>query len=326
MPTLRTVTVKSAGGDYTSISAAEAGEQGDLVTLDRQLDIECYASAAGDSTQCTINGSTTDSTRYIRVICPAGERHAGIWNAAKYHISVTTSGSPGGCITCSDDFTRIEYLQARNTRASPPDFNGAIYVDAVNCLVNACLGRDGFNSFDIGAGGNEIRNSIGYGGTNTGCKLTGAASGASFAYNGTFIGGTYGMSVDSTVNYAVAKNVYVHGTTFGFGPSAGGIVTKVNCTSSDTTATNNSGGGGATNCTDSIAHSTANFTNVTAGSEDYHIPTGSALKDDGVDLSGQFTIDIDGDTRGATWDVGADEFVAAVGGGINMIHLNTVAA
>jgi hypothetical protein len=77
------------------------------------------------------------------------------------------------------------------------------------------------------------------------------------------------------------------------------------CASSDTT-----GSTGLQN----IAYDTTNFTNVTAGSEDLHIPTGSALKDVGTDTSGDaapmnFTTDIDGETRSGTWDVGADELV-----------------
>ena len=40
----KTVTVKSSGGDYTSLNAALAGESTNLVsTLDGILTIECYA-------------------------------------------------------------------------------------------------------------------------------------------------------------------------------------------------------------------------------------------------------------------------------------------
>ncbi len=64
-----------------------------------------------------------------------------------------------------------------------------------------------------------------------------------------------------------------------------------------------------------VAYSTSSgsyFTNITPGSENFHIGALSELKDIGTDLSADFTIDIDGDTRptGAnTWDIGADEYV-----------------
>jgi len=322
VPTVRTVTVKSASGDYTSLAAAEAGEQADLVSLDRQLDIECYASAAGDSTQVTINGWTTDATRYIRVVCPSGERHAGTWDAAKYHLSVTTSGSPGGCITVREDYTRVEYLQVRNLRGSPPEFNDCVYADGgVSVRFDSLILRDGYRGFSFETGGhvNSVaRNCVAYGNSRAGGLIRGTAAGSATADNCTLIGGLYGLESTASAIYPIARNVYAHGSSQGFGASAGGVVAKTNCMSSDTTATNNSGGGGATNCTNSVAHNTTQFTNVTGGSENYLLPSGSALIDAGTDLSATFTNDIDGTVRpqNSVYDVGADERAAGGGGAV----------
>jgi hypothetical protein len=63
-----------------------------------------------------------------------------------------------------------------------------------------------------------------------------------------------------------------------------------------------------------VAYSTSSgayFTSVTAGSENLHIGASSALKNVGTDRSAAFTTDIDGQTRSGTWDIGADEYVAA---------------
>jgi hypothetical protein len=311
--TLRTRTVKSSGGDYTSLAAAEAGEQGDIVSSDEQVDIECYASAAGDSSQVTINGWTTDATHYLRIVCPAGERHAGVWDAAKYYLGVTTSGAPGGALTNFENYTRVEFLQIRNLRSSPPEYNDCVYSDCVGAFLNGLILRDGYRgcTFENGAGrGNRLRNVLAYGGSRAGAIISGSSSGYDEADNCTLIGGTYGLDTLASVNYPRARNVYAHGSTSGYGASAGGLVTKTNCAASDTSATNNSGGGGATNCVDSVAHNTTQFTNVTGGSEDYRLPAGSGLIDVGLDLSGTFTTDIVGETRGATWDIGADEYVA----------------
>jgi hypothetical protein len=321
VPTTRTVTVKGGGaGDYTSLASAEAGEQADLVSLDRLLVIECYASAAGDSSQVTINGWTTDSTRYIRIVSPAGERHAGAWDGAKYHLTLSTTGSPGGCITVREDYTRIEYLQVRNTNGSPGVFDLCIYNEAGGLRIDGCILRGGYygTSLEAHAILNHARNTVMYGAAQAGLRIVAASGNPTEADNCTCIGAVYGVEPSSIVTYAILKNVYAHGGTKGiFGQGQdGGFVTKVNCMTSDTTATNNGGGGGATNCTNSVAHSTANFTNVTSGSEDYRLPSGSALIDAGVDLSGTFTNDVDGTVRpqNSIFDVGADEYQAGASG------------
>jgi hypothetical protein len=320
--TVRTVTVKGggAGGDYTTLASAEAGEQGDLVSLDRQLNIECFASAAGDSTAVAINGWTCDATRYIDIYAPVGERHAGVWNTGKYYLEMNYSASGGGIIRNQEAYTRVRYLQVRNTNGSPAEFNSCIYDDTSNdnMLVDGCITRGGWAGVDVRNGGTsvtKIRNHIAYGGLR-GVYATNTSGNRVDLENCTLIGTTYGISNGAAGTYRLWKNVYAHGGTTCFHPS-GGTATKTNCMSSDTTATNNSGGGGATNCTNSVAHSTANFTNVTGGSESYLLPSGSALIDAGVDLSGTFTNDIDGTTRpqNSVFDVGADEYAAAPAGG-----------
>jgi len=49
------------------------------------------------------------------------------------------------------------------------------------------------------------------------------------------------------------------------------------------------------------------FVNITEGSEDLHLKSGSDLIDAGTDLSSYFTDDIDGQSRTDAWDIGADE-------------------
>jgi hypothetical protein len=70
------------------------------------------------------------------------------------------------------------------------------------------------------------------------------------------------------------------------------------------------------------------FESTTEGSEDFHLKTGADAIDAGVDLSDPsgVEIDIDGTTRtaeGATWDMGADEYVVTgwVSGGEVKKHL-----
>ena len=73
--------------------------------------------------------------------------------------------------------------------------------------------------------------------------------------------------------------------------------------------------------TGSIAITAANeFVSTVGGAEDLHLKSGADCIDAGTDLGTTPTgvnIDIDGrdrDAEGDTWDIGADEFVAAAGG------------
>ena len=75
----------------------------------------------------------------------------------------------------------------------------------------------------------------------------------------------------------------------------------------------------ATDCVAAaVALDTDTFVNVTGGSEDFHLAAdgNSPLMGVGVDTSGDsapldFTTNIDGETRDATWDIGADSWVAS---------------
>jgi hypothetical protein len=90
---------------------------------------------------------------------------------------------------------------------------------------------------------------------------------------------------------------------------SGGTIAPTNCISTDTTADDFGGSGNQANVTEASMA----FTDAT--NTDFHIATGSTLKDQGTDLSGDadyaFSDDIDGQTRTGTWDVGADEGASA---------------
>lgn len=293
MATTVTKTVKTSGGDYTSLSAWEAGEQGDLVTADEIRQAECYAMA--DTTAVIIDGSTTDATRYLRVYTPTAERHAGAWNTGKYYLEVST----GVGITVTDANVYLEGLQILTNGTRAATVGGA---DNDNQRISDCIFRGGTQPtvYLDGSADKYIWNCIIYGGTEQGLRVFVAVK----IYSCTIIGGTYGL--DSTFASPIVKNCYASGATAAY---EGGTPALTTCASSDAT-----GSAGLQN----IAYDTNNFTNVTAGSENLHIPSGSALKDVGTDTSGDaapmnFTTDIDGDTRTGTWDIGADEYVTAGG-------------
>ena len=69
MATTVTKTIRASGGDYTTVSAWEAGRQAanaNLVTADVIEVGECYDDwETGLANTCTISGFTADSTRYL---------------------------------------------------------------------------------------------------------------------------------------------------------------------------------------------------------------------------------------------------------------------
>jgi hypothetical protein len=117
--------------------------------------------------------------------------------------------------------------------------------------------------------------------------------------------GTYGFH--QAAGTATIVNCYSGGNTT---EAYNGTITKTNC-AHDTATT-------FTGSTASTAYSTANLTNVTADSEDFHLPSGSALIAAGVGPSSNANVpstDFEGTARGgATTDIGPDQRTAFAGG------------
>jgi hypothetical protein len=312
MPTTTTKTVKSSGGDYTSISGFEAGEQADLVAGDKILQAECYNFA--DSTSVTIDGWTTDATRYIRIYAePTANRHAGIWSTSKYRLSVSSFSN---CMVISEDYVRIEGLQVEDTVDSAYLFHTVSTGTAANSdiRIDSCLGRrggkGGVGTNWLSSGKVTISNCAFYrtGAANSPAIRVSQNSNAPTVniYNCTVSGGTtYGISQGAT-STLVVKNTYVGNNTT---DAYTGSMTLTNC--AHDTATSFTGSTASTNYSTSAG---AYFTNITSGSEDYHIQSSSTLIDAGTDMSGTYTNDFEGGTRSGTFDIGADEFVSAGGG------------
>lgn len=63
MADLITFVIDTAGGeDYTSLSAAEGGEQKNIVTADEIMRFDCRASGGASDGAVTFHGWTTDAT------------------------------------------------------------------------------------------------------------------------------------------------------------------------------------------------------------------------------------------------------------------------
>lgn len=301
----KTVTVKSSGGDYTSLNAALAGESADLVTNTCILTIECYAMQ--DTTLCsTGTGYTTSADYYIKVVVPTSERHNGTRSATKYRLEV--SKGFGYVLTISEKYTRLTGLQIKNTHATSA---GGISFSAgnTNTIIDSCLVYDspglGFNF----AASNQLAVNCVAMSCETGFYQS---SGTLTCYNCAAVNSTtYGFSVGG-YDTIVAKNCYAGGSgTADYYVATNGTLTHTTSFSEDGSESVPT----AAFATDSGCY----FTNVTAGAENLNVTSASSsLYNTGTDLHADatwaFNVDIAGTARpDGAWDVGAFEYVAPSG-------------
>lgn len=313
MATLRTRTVKPSGGDYTSLSAWEAGEEADIVALDEIREAECYSMT--DTAAVLFNGWTTDATRFIRIKTPTSERHDGKWNSGKYNLSVANNNA----LDVRVNHIRFEGLQvevnAANDNSQNPWHNQAQAAGANAIWISQCIFRTHANaSFVTNAMGQNSANANFLiwntafqdrsGHNSNRCVQIDCAT--CYFYNNTIRGASAsnGTGLRHFTSTTLMKNCVV--SNFGTCISVtDGTLTRTYSVSSDATM------GGGTGNQNSVSEASMAF--VDAANTDFHIGSGSVLKDAGDDLSGDanlpFSTDIDGGTRSGTWDIGVDEFV-----------------
>jgi hypothetical protein len=307
-----TKTVKSSGGDYTSLNAALAGLSGNLTTNCAGtggagiLTIECYAMA--DTTAAsTGTGYTTSADYYINITVPTAERHSGVWDTNKYYLSVNVSNY--AALEVYENYTRMTGLQVAVNGTNDDDRSGIRIDGAGNCLIDQSIIRR-LSSSHICQGirfGNasslycDIRNTYIYG-FNVGAWYAGISCDDTSSnikiQNCTISGNYYGINGNSHV----VTNCAVFNNTDDFT----GSMTISYCASDDGDGSNAVNiSPGATEA-DDWANAFVDYANG-----DFHVKnTSSVLYNAATDLSGTFTDDIDGDTR-SQWDIGADEYVAS---------------
>lgn len=323
MATTVTVTVKGDGtGDYTSLNAAEAGEERDLVTLDEIAAFECYPFT--DNGWVTFTGYSTSASNYIHVY--AAELPGGGWDDTKY-ILRETLGSQSYVLAGGSNF-RVTGLQIEHDASGSTDIARCLSWGSVgsggdgesaDIRFDKCILRRGPNQTSTDSGNHAIRTGQVHGKfALTNCVLYGswAADIANFGasgtgqlvlYNNTVYGGqSAGIHTgtwNSSFKVYAKNNVSVEngGTDLEFGSGTNTVDRATNLS--------NDGSEGSTVTT------TADVAFVDAANGDFHIGSGSTAEDAGTDLSAvavrPFTDDIDGETRSGTWDIGADEVVSS---------------
>ena len=307
MAAISCTVITTGGGDYTSLSAAEAGMQAtyaNLVGDGNTITFNC--SGTVDANAVTIDGWTTNATYFITVNVAKANRHTGA-RATGYRLEAVFNNLIP--FTSRVDYIIIDGLAiivdgdggaAACTTVSP-------HVIFKNCLF---VGHGYSSNFvmrtGVSGGIYTFANCIIYRQGNLFSWAYGSHT--MHIYNCTILNSVsdgLNFYVDSG-NTLVAKNCYVGGSsTADYANLDYGTITT--CHSSDATG----------NTQTSVAD--CHFTNSTAGSENIHIDGTSALVGAGTDLHADatypFSTDFEDDARpDGAWDVGADEYAAEGGG------------
>ncbi len=293
MPTLRTVTVKSAGGDYSSTNAAFVGEVGNLVTLDRFLNIDCYNFA--DSTSADSGtGWTTDATRSVLV--EAVDNHGGFFGG----VGGTSAYSNTGTILLSVSFATLRGISATNGISTGAGAQSHVTCDRCIMKVTATF-TFAFLLFASGGSHRAIN-----------C-LTFLGSGSATGTAGFYAGSTTGLVLYACTSYGLET---------GFLGEVGSAIVAKDCAAISSTTTGFSAvptWTGSANCASSDANvptsgaghrasQTISLINPSGG--DYRLsPADAGCRTFGTSLVSDptfpFSVDIKNDPRPTTWDIGA---------------------
>lgn len=315
-----TVTVRSSGGDYTSLNAALAGESANLTTNCHGtgsagiLTISC-GNFEDTTAASTGTGYTTSSSYYINIVGDPSDivsgTNTGVWSTSRYRLVYT--GATASAIAVYEQHVRFSDIQIFLNRVGvsyEACINFAYYsgTNAEHYVVRSIFRSTGgscdtakfVNACDNG--GLTVINSIFYDSRSVnGCKCIDAKANT-IVYNCTFQNSYLGILLTGTS--AVIQNCLFSSLNTGVsGTCAAG--TDYNATNNAAIGYTVTGGG---NTHDRLSQT---FTFVDESGDNFHLAANdSGARDYGVDLSGTFTDDIDGQTRTGTWDIGADEYIA----------------
>jgi hypothetical protein len=299
---------------YTSLQTWEDAHTVDCVATTTSHVLECYDDAASFNDYVTIAGATTNAT-YFRIIRPAaGQGHDGTPNNGVSFFSTTDAV----VFSLSETYSQVQDLIAKLTPATSAGRN--TYV--ISGTLAAMIGCIAFNGASTGlVSGFSITTG---GGICVDC----------FAHNNTgvgFVTACYTASKDLRFYNCIATNNGAQG--FKMSSNQATVVfTFTNCLASGNLANNdfidittNSPTRTVTYCASGDATAddwggagnriSQTFTFANSGGDDFHLAYGDAgARNYGTDLSADgtyaFNDDIDKAVRGASWDIGFDEYVA----------------
>lgn len=279
-----------------------------------------------DDGPITIDGFTTDATNYVKITAPSAERHDGTAGTGVIINPSANLTNGQSVIYLNDAYTVLEWVEIKNWTVSfsKPGF-GIRMGDNLNTIARNNIVHDGNTTDNVGISvftNSTVVNNIVYDVACSGISAPNSfdtgmeiLNNTVYDYNGDNTADCNGISqAGSSSTGNIKNNLVIQGSTTS--------ATDYSITSL-TTATNGSSDTSGTTGLQNLT--TSEFVSVTGGSEDLHLASGSTSEDAGTDLGttpSGVNIDIDGrdrDAEGDTWDLGADEFVAAGGGGARRI-------
>lgn len=312
------------GGAYQTIQAALDAlysSYPNLVTADRYASIEIDGSWTNPAgTNIAPNGSfVTDATRYIKIYTTAAARHSGKWSTTKFRIEASNTA----ILNNATGFVWLDGLQFKLTASSATSdvyyasHPASSWLRISNCLAYGVASGSqiicGYHSGSDIAHTTYLWNNIFWdfisAGSNGIAIYGNEASPVLYCYSNTVHNSEYGIFNLGTMH---AKNNGVVGGTTRYYNGGTFDGTKNSSDNNDALGTNPING----------TPTFVDASNANHQLRDFHLQSSDTLwKNAGYDTSGEsaplnFTTDIDGDTR-STWDVGADEYVAAGGGDIS---------
>lgn len=300
-------TVGTDGGlrDYTSLSSWESDNQRNLATDNSGEGAtevaECYNDGLM-SNIVTIDGWTTNTRCYIKIYTPAAQRHDGTLGTGFRLVTATSSN----VFYVNDGNVLIEGISMKTA-----GFNAITF--SIN--DNPGFGRASHNLIEGGITYSSNNSSVFYIWNNFILPNAGDGLNAnesvtlSYVYSNSIYGGPIGID-PGTADKVIAKNNVVAGTSNKDYDNTVAFHSDSNYNASQDSLVSGNGAPGANSIYDIVPAD--NFTDLTGGAEDLHgKDTDADIYQTGVDLSGDaelpFSDDIDGDTRGLLWDIGADD-------------------
>lgn len=311
MTTTITKTIKTSGGDYTTLTAWEAANQGDLVALDQIQQAECYAGAFTDSV--SVQAWVTGPSNYIRIYTPLTERHNGTSRDVS-GIGFQLRGA-SAVMTIVVDHIRLEGLNIKSTAnvTALATAGGGISV-ANDVRVTECIIEGATTTAWLALMSNDtdliltMRNCVIYNAGN-GSALGAAAIKSATIQHCTIIGTGSGFACEwgpsAGQTHTLNNNYVASGSNLAFHRvgSGGTVVASYNA-SSDATGDDPGATGALIN-----KAVVDQFVSIGAGTEDFHLKAGSALIGAGTPLAA-VPLDIVGTTRSLTVpDIGGFEYV-----------------
>ena len=271
------------------------------------VEIDGDWSGGADATPVTFhNYICPDANNNIRIATTSVARHKGKFSTSYYVLSKNDRR----LCNIEVSYLKIDGVQFKNNCTYAYGGVESIYVypgytnfNFSNSIVYCLDTNANRQGFLLNGNNHTLENIIIY-------RIANSSSDVGINFNGDVnlyncvIYGNWDYGTIRSGGAQTLKNCYAH-TVSGISYNYNGTLTT--CASSDAT-----GSVGLQNISASTSSGTY-FTNLSAGTEDFHIQSSSVLIGAGTDLSATFTTDIDGQTRptgAGTWDIGADEYVA----------------